>query len=140
MDFPSAPPRSTLTAGATVSGGQQVDGLTARTSNCTWSKVGEKVEITIQLACFQSDAEKERDNKRFAMHELGYDFYVNQAHSLQAEFHRVKSELARVADYLHGTFDLIPGAYPPANDLIDPEERVDAVKKEEARKDLLPLE
>lgn len=136
-----------VTGGTTVSGGQMVEGITARASNSKWSKVGEQVIITFQLGCFQTDADKERDNKRFAMHDLGYDFYVARSHALEEEVARLHreatlkcEELYTVRNYVKSTFDVSAGDYPPVQELINPEERVAVVAKKEARKNLLPVE
>lgn len=142
-----------LTGGTTVSGGQTVSKHDTHSTRDTFTKVGEPVEIVLQLGCFQSDAEKEADNKRMALHEAGFDYFLHQSNQLRAEMERLHKKLTVAQNHANticlGTFNLglLTHTSLVSTVLLNPEEQTETVNRilaEDARAardaQLLPLQ
>lgn len=84
--------QQTLSGGTTISGNQSVSAATVHSTEDKFEKVGAPVEIVLQLGCFQTDVEKEADNKRMQLHEDGYDYWGGVIHKLLMDFGFINSE------------------------------------------------
>jgi hypothetical protein len=82
---------SAYSGGATVSGGSYVGTDTSRTTNDTFSPLGEPIEFLIQLVCSQSNDEKYKVNKQYYLKKD-----IAERDELKKKLERAEHELASV--------------------------------------------
>lgn len=108
-----------LSNGTVVQGTRDTRVLASRNTRDTFHPIGTSVTLTLQLACFQTDAEKEVDNARAALHEQGYDYWSRRAcdgnaavararallHEAEAEAALVDRRMSRFAGVVAPLYD-----------------------------------
>lgn len=87
-----------LHGGTTASGGEYVEPIYTTSTTDRFVELDKPINITLQLSCWQPQADIRRDNRRAAIHAAGFDYHSAELAQLDERRERIMRRLKAIVD------------------------------------------